>query len=91
MRTDYILDESFDIIIRDNDFVVDDADRTNKVVNIMANKGHFNQYPRIGCNIQQELNGILNQNVRRRILESFKLDKYNLKGIRFVNNQIYLP
>ena len=91
MRTDYLLDTDYDMIIRNGDFAVGISDQNHKAVNILSGKGGIKQYVRIGVNIREELNGILNQDVRRRILESFKRDGYNLRNIRFEDEEIIIP
>lgn len=93
MRTDYILDSNFDLIYNNNGdgFLIGNSDQTNKAVNILVGKGGIRNYIRIGADIRNELNGKLDQNVKRKILESFKRDGYNLRGITFDGDQINIP
>ena len=90
-RKDYLLNEDFDLVIQNGDFYIGTSDQNNKAINVLVGKGGIRQYVRIGVNITQELNGILNQGTKRLILESFKRDGYNLRDIRFDGDQIIIP
>jgi hypothetical protein len=57
----------------------------------MSNKGQVRQWVRLGVGIEKEINGILNQNTKRTILETFKQDGYGILGITFTNNTINIP
>jgi len=87
-RNDYILDNNFDMVIKNGDFYVAQSDQNHKAVILMSAAGQIRQFVKIGVDIQKELNGILDQKMKRRILTSFKQDDYNLRGISFENSQI---
>jgi hypothetical protein len=91
MRQDYLIDKNYDLLIQGGDLVVGQSDQNHKAVILMANKGQIRQYVRIGVNINQEINGILNQNTKRLILESFKQDGYGIQGISFSGGGINIP
>jgi len=90
MRQDYLLDENLDLIIRNGDLAVGNSDQNHKLVHLLASKGHVRQYVKIGAGVYQELNGIMGQNLQRTILQSFKLDGYDLRGIDIVDNEIII-
>lgn len=90
-RQDYLLDDTYDLIISNGDLSVGTSDQNHKAVLLMTNKGQVRQWVRIGVGINQEINGILNQNTKRMILETFKQDGYGIMGITFSGDTIIIP
>ncbi len=90
-RADYLIDQNYDLVISNGDLSVGVSDQNHKSVLLMANKGQVRQWVRLGVNISQEINGILNQNTKRLILETFKQDGYGIIGISFDGDTISIP
>ena len=81
--TDFRLDETEDLEIKNGDFVISDSDQTHIIHILKANKGYFFENPLIGVGIINELNSSTNkqalkQNIRRQLV----LDNYSVKEIK---------
>ena len=91
MRQDYILDENFDLVIKNNDLFISKSSANHKAVMLWSDKGMIRNYVKIGVGISSEINGVLDQKLRRNILATFKQDGYSVKGITFEGGKINIP
>lgn len=90
-RKDYLMTDTYDYYIQDGDFKVGVSDTAHKQILCLARKGHIRDYVRLGVGIHDFLNGIMNEDVSVRILETFKQDGYNVRGIILGDDTIYIP
>lgn len=49
---DILLDEAFDLLIKDDDFVLGESTRQHQGLILMANKGEFKQHPFTGVGLR---------------------------------------
>lgn len=87
---DIQVDDDFDLLIKDGDFVVAPSDKHNQTLIIISSKGAFRFAPMIGVNIYSYLNstGQIDA-IKRDIQEQLTLDGYRVDSIEFTqDNQI---
>jgi hypothetical protein len=83
-----MMDENFDYVFANGDFVVDYSDQNHIAAIVACDKGHFRGNTDLGCGLFKETNGIYGQATRRNIIENLKKDSYNNLSIQFINTEI---
>lgn len=85
---DIALDETYDLIIKDGDFLVDESTAQHQELLLLADKGQFKQFPTIGIGIDLYLNDEATaQDIKRSIQEQFELDGMTIDYFKLENNQ----
>jgi hypothetical protein len=87
-RVDYMMDENFDLIITNSDFLVGKSSMNHIAAIVACDKGHFRGNTDLGCGLFKETNGIYGQATRRNIIENLKKDSYNNLSIQFIDTEI---
>lgn len=87
---DLELDDNFDLLIKDGDFVVTPSDDHTQEIIIISSKGSFRFAPMVGVDIYTYLNSTGQaDSIKRDIQEQLRLDGYRVDTIEFAdNNQI---
>lgn len=87
---DLALDDSYDLLIKDGDFVIAPCDKHNVNIIIISSKGAFRFAPMIGVGIYSYLNSVGKaEEIKRDIQEQLVLDGYRVDAIEITpKNQI---
>jgi hypothetical protein len=88
IRKDILLDENFDLLIQDGDFVIGDC--LNQQINclLQAVPGSYKQHPTIGVDIDSFILDSNSDELNRAIREQFKKDRLSVKSINITNEKI---
>lgn len=87
---DLQVDDNFDLLVKDGDFVVAPSDKHSQTIIIISSKGSFRFAPMIGVDIYSYLNSTGQaEAIKRDIQEQLTLDGYRVDSIDLLeNNQI---
>lgn len=85
---DYLKDANGDLIIESGDFKKGDASLQHMRDILIAAPGHYRQFPIIGADITQLINGELDVSTKKQIIRHLSLDGYNVKKIDIVNDNL---
>lgn len=77
---DFLLGEDGDFIIENGDLKIGDCIQDNAILIIDSAKGDFKQFPEVGCNLQNRLKGINDEESLNR-LKADILDQLKVDGI----------
>lgn len=69
-KLDFKSDNTFDLIIQDGDFVIDNNKDVQGAVIIHASKGDIRQYPLLGAELTKFLGTNINENIFNNYIES---------------------
>jgi len=72
-RKDILMDENGDVYAKTGDFVIDASDDQHVQHILESAKGDYKQFPLIGANIMQLLNGKVGVEERRDIILAFTI------------------
>lgn len=89
---DLDIDDNFDLLIKDGDFVVSPSDDHTQTIIVISSKGSFRFAPMIGVNIYTYLNSTGQaDSIKRDIQQQLTLDGYRVDSINFTeDNQIQI-
>ena len=73
MARDYIYTDERDLLIKDGDFAVGEADNQHIENILLAEKGEYKHRPLVGIGIRRYLNGPMDYDARRRWKRKIKL------------------
>ncbi len=78
---DLILDQDFDLEIKNGDFSIKNSDNQNILLHAYTDAGQWAQYPSLGVGIGSEVNGIVTDVQKRKseLSESIKEDDYDFE------------
>jgi hypothetical protein len=80
---DILLDENYDLIIKDGDLLVAESTEQHQRCILMANKGQFKQVPDVGVGINEWLNKESNlEELSTLIAEEFEKDGMRIKSLK---------
>jgi hypothetical protein len=71
---DILLDESFDLAIANDDFVIGNAVGQHQKILLLSSKGELKQFPVVGIGISEALADDNLATLRQEILKQFELD-----------------
>lgn len=78
---DFLLDENFDLMIANGDFVMGDATEQNQALLLLAQKGEVRQFPDAGCGSQDWLDDDEVSDLGAEIQKQLELDGMKVKKI----------
>lgn len=81
---DILLDENFDLMVKDGDFVIGDSTEQNKALLLLAQKGEFRQWPDTGVGINDYLEDDELSELGVEIQKQFELD-----GMKRLNIEVF--
>lgn len=76
------VDGTYDLLIRNGDFVISDSDMQHARHIMNAQPGHYKQWPRLGAGIHDDLLGTMDADILRRVQMHLKSDGYRPQKIR---------
>jgi len=80
---DILLDENFDVVAKDGDFVVGDATLQNQQLLLLSQKGEWKQEPQVGVGIRDFLLDDANvHEMHQAIQKQFALDGMQVNEIK---------
>lgn len=79
---DLLLDENYDLLWEDGDFVIDDATVQNQQLLIICNKGEFKENPMRCVGAQRYLEDHKPDDVAREIRQEFTIDGMKVNSIK---------
>lgn len=86
---DIILEESFDLKINNNDFVLGDVTHQNQGLILLANKGEFRQFPFVGVGVKYYLDDDRLNGIKPELTKQLELDGMTVNSIKvFTNGQV---
>jgi hypothetical protein len=85
---DYITDDNGDLIIENGDFKKGDATLQHVRDILLAAPGHYRQFPTIGADIEEIINGELDVEMKKKIRMNLTSDGYTVGDIKIVNGII---
>jgi len=85
---DYLTDDNGDLIIENGDFKKGDATLQHIRDILIAAPGHYRQFPFIGADIGQMINGELDVEMKRQIRIHLTFDGYIVNQIKEVNGKL---
>jgi hypothetical protein len=87
---DYLTDDNGDLIIENGDFKKGDATLQHVRDILLAAPGHYRQFPTIGADIGQMVNGELDVEMKKKIRMNLTADGYKVNDIKLVNGIIQI-
>jgi len=89
MMDDILLDtDTLDLQIKAGDFVIGDATEQNQHLLLLANKGDYKQYPKVGVGINGFLLDEAEQDMMREIRSQFETDGMKVKKLVYADGKI---
>jgi len=85
---DILLDDNNELQFRNGDFLVEESDGQHIQDILIAAPGHYKQYPLLGANITNGLNGSNTIEFKRNIRLQLESDGMEVETINFNNDQI---
>ncbi len=64
---DYLLDENYDLLIKDGDFVVDECDDLDIELILLTEKGNWKESPMTGVGIRKWTNATMNSTLMQQL------------------------
>lgn len=83
---DVLLDESFDLQINSDDFVMGDSTHQNQGLILLANKGEFRQFPFVGVGLKLYIEDDRLGAMRAELAQQLELDGMTVKNIAILTN-----
>ncbi len=87
MPNDILLDDNFDLVIKDGDFVIGESTYQHQNCLLFADKGEFKNYPKTGVGSRRFLESERPNDFAREIRQEFIADGMNVENIR-INNDL---
>lgn len=87
---DFLTDESGNLIIENGDFKVGDAKDQDVRAILTATKATYVQYPLLGVGLVNQVNGFIDQSVKREIRLNLAADGYRVSGLTYINGKLDL-
>lgn len=85
---DFLLDESFDMIIKDGDFAIGESDKQQQTCLLMAEKGSYKQYPTVGVGAVTFLKDENPDELLREIRIQFSADGMKIQRLGFDGSKL---
>ena len=83
-----ILDDDGDLMIENGDIVIGDGTLQHIRDILIAAPGHYKQYPYLGADIGELINGELDVELKKKIRMQLTSDGYTVNEIKMVNGVI---
>jgi hypothetical protein len=90
MVYDLILDDNFDLNIRNGDLLIGESTYQNIQNILVADKGTYKQHPTIGANIKASNLGVLGNIVKSKIRINLEADSLKVSEIKHVDNKLLI-
>lgn len=87
---DILLDDNDDLLIANGDLAVGESDYQHIRHIVRASKGEYKQFPLLGADIIDSLNGNADYEVQQVIKKQLRVDGYNVKSINFDNGELII-
>ena len=78
---DILLDETFDLQIAQDDFVIGDATHQNQGLILLANKGEFRQFPYVGVGLRYYVEDDKLGNLKPDLTKQLTLDGMTVNNV----------
>ncbi len=78
---DILLDDDFDLQIKDGDLVIGDASSQNVKMLLLASQGEYKDHPEVGIGIEKSKNGAITRFMERDIRIQLENDGFDLEEL----------
>ena len=78
---DIIIDDEFDLIFTNGDFLVDDSKDQSVQMLLLSAQGEWKEHPEAGADIRKAENGLIDQFLERNIRVQLEADNFNIEKL----------
>lgn len=87
---DFILDQNSDLAIINGDFVVSDSQEQSVELLLISKPGEWKEFPQVGCDIQNALNGTISRFLERNVRVQLEADGFTIEKLEITKKGIEL-